>query len=59
MEIRLIREEYTINSIFKLKAKYVTDVFDTNGNNIKYIYHVTDNKLEIFGDYDVIYVLFQ
>lgn len=57
---RLIRTEYNgINSIFFIKAQYVTDVWDTESNKLKYVYTIVDEKLTILGDYEAIYVLYE
>jgi len=47
------------NSIFSLEAKYVTDIWDTEGNELKFNFNVNENRLTIFGDVDAIYVLFK
>lgn len=60
MKTRLIRKEYNgTNSLFSIKAEYITDVFDTYGNILKFEYNIPSEKLTIFGDYDGIYVLYQ
>jgi len=56
MKTRLIRKEYNkINSLFLIKAEYVTNVWDIEGNKLKYVYSINDEQLTIFGDYEVIY----
>ena len=58
MKTRLIRQNYDgINSLFSIKAKYITDTFDTEGNKLKFEYNISKEKLTVFGDYKSIYVL--
>lgn len=60
MKTRLIRKEYNENnSLFTIKAEYITDVWDTIGNRLKFDYNVSNEVLTIFGDYEGIYVLYQ
>jgi len=60
MKKRLIRKENNgNNSLFFIKAEYITDVLDTKGNRLKFDYNVPNEKLTIFGDYESIYVLYQ
>lgn len=60
MKTRLIRKEYNgTNSLFSIKAKCITNVWDTEGNRLKFEYNIPNEKLTIFGDYDGIYVLYQ
>lgn len=62
---RLLRKRFKeldgkiINSIFDLKAKYVSDVTDTNGNNLKFNYDNINEYLIIFEDKNAIYVHYQ
>jgi len=59
MKSRLIRKEYNGNSIFELKAKYVTDVWDTDMLELRYIYDIKSEKLTILSDVEAIYVLYE
>lgn len=60
MKTRLIRKEYNgTNSLFFIKAEYITDVWDNEGNRLKFNYNIPNEKLTIFGDYEGIYVLYQ
>lgn len=56
---RLIRKEYDgNNSLFSIKSKFITDVWDSKGNTLKFYYNIPNEKLTIFGDYEGIYVLY-
>jgi hypothetical protein len=60
MKTRLIRKEYNgTNSLFFIKAEYIKDVCDNEGNRLKFEYNIPNEKLTIFGDYEGIYVLYQ
>jgi hypothetical protein len=60
MKKRLIRKEYNgTNSLFSIKTEYITDVWDNEGNRLKFDYNIPNEKLTIFGDYGGIYVLYQ
>lgn len=60
MRIRLIRKEYNgNNSLFFIDSEYITDVYDVEGNRLKFEYNIPNKKLTIFGDYEIIYVLYQ
>lgn len=60
MKTRLIRKEYNgTNSLFFINAEYITDVWDNEGNRLKFEYNIPNEKLTIFGDYEGIYVLYQ
>jgi hypothetical protein len=59
MKTRLIRESIdNHNSIFSLKAKYIKNIFDTDGNDIKFNYNIKNEKITVFSDTDAIYVLY-
>jgi len=48
------------NSIYSLEAKYVTDVWDTENNKLKFDYNINEERLTILdGEVDTIYVLFE
>jgi hypothetical protein len=60
MKTRLIRKEYDANnSLFFIKVECITDVWDSEGNRLKFDYNIPNEKLTIFGDYEGIYVLYQ
>lgn len=60
MKTKLIRKEYNeTNSLFFIKSKYITDVWDIDGNRLKFEYNILNEKLTIFGDHESIYVLYQ
>lgn len=59
MKTRLTRKEYNgNNSLYFIKAEYITDVWDTEGNRLKYEYDIPNAELTIFGDYNGIYVYY-
>lgn len=59
MESRLIRKEFSVyNSIFILEASFVYDVFDIDGNLLKYIFNPKVSQLEVFGVYNEIDVFY-
>lgn len=60
MKTRLIRQKYNgINSQFSIKAKFITHVYDNEGNELKFYYNISNDELTILGDYVGIYVLYQ
>ena len=59
MKTRLLRKyKDNANSIFSLKANYITNIFDTDGKDLKYEYNTSNEKITVFGDYAAIYVLY-
>lgn len=59
MKTRLTRKEYDRNSIFEIKAKYVTTVWDTDMLELQYTYNINTEKLIVLSDVETIYVLYE
>lgn len=53
------KEKFDINSTFSVEASFINDVFDIEGNRLKFIFNTKEYKLSVVGDYNEINVLYQ
>ena len=58
MKIKLKRKGYINNncSLFFINRDYILGVCDTNGNRLKYSYHVNKGELSVFGNFKEIQI---
>ncbi len=59
MKVRLTRSipHTGLNSYYYIKAEYINNVYDITGNILKYIFNITEEKLEVLGDHKTIDIL--
>ena len=51
-------EDYSVNSVFKLDALYVSKVLDNKENSLKYAFYPDKQQLIVFGDYETVFVIY-